>query len=482
MNVRKRHGHDAQGGRAASPIEGDTRKSPTRSNSRKRLANANAMIGYYATGSFVLVGIGLCLFLLFHRHHYDIETGREVDEEGTALVKGGAITVSACQMSNPPATDPPTPRYVTVVMPSVVNPKGRAARLNAIAGTWGCEGRAIYVVHDMSEYSVSEGVFVVGAGNGKDEAVASSQVVADNAGGVRGGIKNDVDTAPASSPSSPPPYPKLIVVPPNITVEEGAPRLEFVIRTVTDAIDPDFAFFVNDHTFVIPEHACAFLSGKDPSAPMYAGHAMRNRVEKFPFNSGAAGYFLSRATMAGLIDRWDAWDPICSLGQASKWHQGNPGLLTARCMSEVLHTNAIDTRDEHGWHRFHAFGIVRTVAGKVDKWYVNKHVGLEEMLGPDERHQHELGKGRECCSAETVSFHYVENAETIVLNRVRNALKADPSMTDQNLTHLMMSSWPNHFRDLGGYSHGLPKEKSKQFDALMAILRRISQPDVSAGC
>ena len=96
-------------------------------------------------------------------------------------------------------------------------------------------------------------------------------------------------------------YPRILLVPESITVEQGVQRLEHVIRTVAKDINPDFAFFVNDHTFVLPDHLCKFLREHDSSKDLYAGHALKGKKET-AFNSGAAGYVLSRSTMEKLSE------------------------------------------------------------------------------------------------------------------------------------------------------------------------------------
>ena len=374
-------------------------------------------------------------------------SGAEVSESESA--EAASITQTRkCDIEDDDGDASAHPRFVTIVIPSVVNPNGRPARLQAISETWGCRARAVFVVHDVSEYLEAQNNHF-GADNGME-----------NTGGAD--------------------YPKILLMPPEITVDMGVQRLSYVIRKVTEsAVDPDFAFFVNDHTFVIPDHACCFLSGRDPSEQLYAGHPMRNKVDKFAFNSGAAGYFLSRATMMGLVQRWDEKDPSCSTDGASKWHQGNPGLLTAKCMSESLSAMAIDTTDDHGWHRFHAFGLIRTVTGHVDEWYKNKHVDLDEYIPG---HHNELGVLNECCSAETVSFHYVEHSETTALTRVLNDVRENPKMTDEDLGSLMADIWPKGFRNLGGYSHGLPPEKSEQWNSMLTIVRRIAAGPTKEEC
>lgn len=230
------------------------------------------------------------------------------------------------------------PRSVTVVLPSVVNPEKRTRRLEAIMETWGPSARAIYVVHNVSEFPA-----------------ASHAVLSED-----------------RKPEDPYSYPQLMLLPETIGFDDGVPRLNHVIRMVYERINPDFAFFVNDHTFVIPEHLCKYLEQKNPNEDMYHGHAMKN--DKLVFNSGAAGYLLSRETMMKLSQKWDENDPLCTGREVDKWLQGNPGLLTTQCLKEKLGVAPVDTRHHGKWHRFHAFPLTRLVTGQVDEWYNKKHL------------------------------------------------------------------------------------------------------------
>jgi hypothetical protein len=222
-------------------------------------------------------------------------------------------------------------------MPSVVNPQKRTRRLQSILETWGPSARAVYVVHNVSEFPAAS------------HAVLSTDSL-------------------AKDPYS---YPQLMLLPDSIGIDDGVPRLLYVIRTVYEKINPDFAFFVNDHSFVIPEHLCKYLEQKSPDEDMYHGHAMKN--DKLVFNSGAAGYLLSRKTMKKLVEKWDEGNPLCTGREAEKWIQDNPALLTTQCMKDELGVTPIDTRNHEKWHRFHAFPLTRLVTGHVDEWYKNKH-------------------------------------------------------------------------------------------------------------
>mmetsp|Transcript_15957 Transcript_15957/g.27023 ORF Transcript_15957/g.27023 Transcript_15957/m.27023 type:complete len:400 (-) Transcript_15957:407-1606(-) len=395
----------------------------------------------FAAISLFLATAGLFCYLAVHHQHRRVilKVIQDPWSHASPLLRNSQVGFHHFLRSGPP-------RYVTVVMPSVVNPKKRTRRLESIADTWGPLANAVYVVHNVSEFPQS-----------------SHQVYYKE-----------------QHPADPYAYPQLLLVPPHITVSDGLPRLNYVIRSIFEKINPDFAFFVNDHTYVIPEHICRFLHKRDPTVSIYAGHALKNHKEAF--NSGAAGYFLSRKSMSLLVKSWDEERDDCVVKDDNKWLQGNPGIVTARCLHHQLETPALDTREKGKWHRFHAFGIVGVVKGKVDGWYLNKHEDLENILGFDPSYS-KLLEGEGCCSKETISFHYVEFKETRALFSVRQALLKNPQMTDQQLQDLMMQEWPTEWNELGGYSKPLPKKESTdEWKPLLAVVRKISSRHTQMDC
>lgn len=324
-------------------------------------------------------------------------------------------------------------RYVTVILPSVVNPLGRIQRLQAIMKTWGPQARAIVVTEEDKE------------------------------------IPNDAHIQQ---------YPPIIVPNDVAKPNEGVPRLRYAISQVHTLYDPDFAFFVNDHTFVIPNHISKFLDSPngslDPFQHLYAGHALKAKNSEYAFNSGASGYFLSRRTMKTLVQKWASpdGDPMCDV--SNNFIQGNPGLSIAMCLHSIG-IDPIDTRDEFLRHRFHAFGILRQVKLEVDEWYLKKHDDLSSILGMDERYHHTLQKGKECCSKDTISFHYVEWKETLALFDILEKLKKDPDISDGELINYIQVKWPSNKRDVGGYAHNLPPGNKKHvWDDFLKVLRNIS--------
>lgn len=385
----------------------------------------------------------------------------------TATRESGVVTTIAQQQQQ--QSQPVS--FVTVVLPSVVNPKGRKKRLNAIASTWGPMSRAIYITHPGtdSDFSFSDW-------NGKDSAGSTV-------------------------------FPQIMPIDPTIATEnqQGIARLKHVITQVSQRFNPDFAFFVNDHTFVIPQHLCSFLQKHhfQPDQHLYAGHALRPKNQRgdipFAFNSGASGYFLSRKTMQSLIGKWEeGTDPACgdqNDEKRRKWLQGNPGLVIAECIKKGLGVDPIDTRDELKRHVFHAFGIIRVVKKEMDEWYERKHEDLYEILGEDTLYQHQLQKGKSCCSPETASFHYVEWAETLalwdILMQVQqwknastgaNGIKSKRIMTKDELKQLILDKWPKDKKDIGGYSHNLPPlTRTDVWDDLLSVVMAIA-PNPDEGC
>jgi hypothetical protein len=388
--------------------------------------------------SFAVVGITSGYFLLHHQHRKVILHIMH-DPIGHISALSGRVGFRHHFFSG-------HPRTVTVIMPSVVNPTKRTRRLESILATWGPSARAIYVVHNVTEFPKAA------------HAVMSEE----------------------SAPEDPYSYPQLMLVPASIGVDDGVPRLNHVIRGVYEKINPDFAFFVNDHTFVIPEHLCYFLRNKDPDDDMYAGHAMKNQKEVF--NSGAAGYVLSRQTMKRLVEKWDQDDPICTGKDGDKWLQGNPGIVTSKCLKEVLGVEAVDTRHDQKDHRFHAFPLVRMVAGKVDEWYLKKHHQMDKMMDTDESYN-TLLSGSDCCAQSTVSFHYVEFMESRAMFATRESLLENPHMTEKELKHIMMAEWPKTHKEVGGYSQGLPRDTDEDaWKPLLHTMRKISSRHTQRDC
>ena len=418
--------------------------SPARNKDRAKSTAASPNRKHVVLGSFFL----LLLAYFYHRDEgLPLNTSITQSELPLGSVHAKKATITPISpISKAGGTMTSSLRFVTVVMPSVVNPKQRKRRLEAITDTWGPTSRSIYVIHNIQDEYPNPSI-----GN----------------------------------------WPRILKVPSNITFDDGLPRLNYVIRQVfKDYSNADFFYFVNDHTYVIPEHLCFYLSNQDPQKDLYAGHALKN--EREAFNSGAAGYILSHNSIKRLVERFDHTnndgvvhhrDYNCVVDQENKWLQGNPGLVTAQCLHHSLNTRAIDTRESGKYHRFHAFGLVRSVAGTVDEWYIKKHTDLLDILGFDESYS-QLLTGEACCSAETISFHYVESLENRALFQIRKNLLQNPDMDDNALKDLMIQKWPKDRSDVGFYSQVLPARdvEPKTWTAILAVMRKLSRKEYELHC
>jgi hypothetical protein len=183
----------------------------------------------------------------------------------------------------------------------------------------------------------------------------------------------------------------------------------------------------NDHTAVIPENLQCFLKSIDPSRPAYAGRALAQKRGKSIeiFNSGAAGYVITRPTLELVERHWGT--PPCNAKKTEKWLQGNPGLVLARCLQRHG-VEPVDTFHEEEGHRFHAYGPVRIATKSLDDWYIRMNSNLP-------------WPSFDGCASDAISFHYVEGAEQhAIYDSVRSDLDA------------VLERWPKAPSDLGGYS------------------------------
>jgi hypothetical protein len=159
-------------------------------------------------------------------------------------------------------------------------------------------------------------------------------------------------------------------------------------------------------------------------------------------------------------------------------------LLTAKCFDEVLNIKVLDTRDNNLSHIFHAFGLVRSVTGNVDDWYLKKHDALDAVFGEDKVHHHKPQDGAMCCSSSTVSFHYVEGAESLALWKVLETVHSNPTMSTGEIKDFMKEVWPSQQKILGFYSHGLPAPNSfGWWNGIVEVVRKIAiATDLTKSC
>ena len=163
----------------------------------------------------------------------------------------------------------------------------------------------------------------------------------------------------------------------------------------------DYFFLGGDDMFVIPENLRAYLATLgSPDEDHFAGRRFKGGGRNNYFNSGGAGYAISR----GLLRRYLAVldDPGCSPNAKTSMED----VKTASCLRDVLGVGLTDTRDGEGRERFHPFSPGAHISFKLGKdpnlkWYekYNEEWGLKT--------------GTDCCAPDSVSFHYLKKAPMV---------------------------------------------------------------------
>lgn len=135
--------------------------------------------------------------------------------------------------------------------------------------------------------------------------------------------------------------------------------------------------------------------------PMFLGRPLTDPHGTI-FNSGGAGYILSRPALLLAADAQKDTRKDCSVDlmkqfrkkQKSKAALTGDDLIVARCLSS-LGVVPMETRDQTGADRFHAFDPGAMVLNRAHSWY-------------HDYSKYKIQPGLSCCSAGSISFHYVE--------------------------------------------------------------------------
>jgi glycoprotein-N-acetylgalactosamine 3-beta-galactosyltransferase len=171
--------------------------------------------------------------------------------------------------------------------------------------------------------------------------------------------------------------------------------LEFVGKHYLE--DFDFIFQGGDDLFVIPANLRHYLKNavSDPEQDFFAGRRFR-QSENVYFNSGGAGYAISRGTLRKYINQGFNHS-LCSPDKKTSQED----VEIAQCLRKKFNIGLIDTRDEEGRERFHPFAPGTHYTWQHPKppnrdWYEDYNVEWPVKLGKD------------CCAPDSVSFHYVK--------------------------------------------------------------------------
>mmetsp|Transcript_39012 Transcript_39012/g.82031 ORF Transcript_39012/g.82031 Transcript_39012/m.82031 type:complete len:556 (-) Transcript_39012:422-2089(-) len=171
--------------------------------------------------------------------------------------------------------------------------------------------------------------------------------------------------------------------------------------------DFDWFFIGGDDLFVLPLNLKTYLAslthkdGTNPDTKEYFVGRRFNSGGHDYFNSGGAGYSLSRATLRKFLANIDDAQHCAANARTSM-----EDVMIARCLRH-LGIHFTDTRDAKGRERFHPFAPGSHLhwhppgPGQQRDWYedYNKEWGILE--------------GKDCCAPDSVSFHYIKKASMV---------------------------------------------------------------------
>lgn len=170
---------------------------------------------------------------------------------------------------------------------------------------------------------------------------------------------------------------------------------KFIANNYLDSFD--FFLLGGDDMFYIIENLRYYLGSneihelKESSNGLYFGRRFFPPHQEV-FNSGGAGYLIDTKSLQILKDNLDS--PICHAHQVGFWEDVN----IANCLRQSAGIIPYDTRDDLKRERFHPFLPGSHLTYRIPK--------TKENWDWYPKYNPELKEGYECCSENSISFHY----------------------------------------------------------------------------
>ena len=180
-------------------------------------------------------------------------------------------------------------------------------------------------------------------------------------------------------------------------------KVRSIWRYVDEHYVDHFDFFIlgGDDLFLLPQNLRSYLDTVgSPDEPLYAGRKLRHDRHNI-YNSGGAGYTLSRG-MLKLFAKHGLNDTRCEPERRTSTED----VMVARCLRLVFGIGLMDTRDDQGRERFHPF---------PPGWHFHWTPTLFRRFHWFYQQTLDFGikRGAECCSTESVSFHYLRKPAVV---------------------------------------------------------------------
>ncbi|CAF0897329.1 unnamed protein product [Rotaria sordida] len=159
--------------------------------------------------------------------------------------------------------------------------------------------------------------------------------------------------------------------------------------------DSEWFIKADDDTYLIVEHLKTFLSKQNSSEPITFGYTFQFHVRK-GYHSGGASYVLSRESLRRFYEAHN--DPAANCAKDG----GAEDIEIARCLRKkgVYPGKALDKENRE---LFHPLPFHEHFHGVFPDWL------LKRAANPLQSHYN-------CCSNQTISFHYVSPDEQYLMD------------------------------------------------------------------
>jgi len=159
-------------------------------------------------------------------------------------------------------------------------------------------------------------------------------------------------------------------------------------------LDFDWFYIGGDDLVAFPQNLKKHLGTYNSSQPFFVGRRFKPKPAKedFGFNTGGAGYALSRPSLQCMLDHIE--EPVCR----PKTKTSQEDVMTAKCLEKACNITYSDTRDEQNRERFHHFDPKVEYTYKGKSWWYTKYIRAWPIL-----------LGKDCCAPDTVNFHYIKS-------------------------------------------------------------------------
>lgn len=185
-------------------------------------------------------------------------------------------------------------------------------------------------------------------------------------------------------------------------------------------------------------------------------------------------YFLSLNLINSITNESLSIDPskLKNCNPDSDWARMNPGLVIAYCLQIVFGANFKDSRSSDGTEKFNVYGLLRTIVGDYDSWYIDAKEKMNYSAAENTKIENKFQLVSNKMSVnnvaeDAISFHYVSEQESLLLFELLSRVSLNASSFDIDE---LRNRWPSSHAAIGHYSRKV--RTKEEFDLLFETLTR----------